>query len=359
MTTRTIYPPARNPYYIVAPRYVRTSAGIRALHLLCHSLNSIGQTAYLFIHPYSDPESAVLPDLLTPVVTQEIIDHHHAAGLTPIMVYPEVVSGNPFNAPCVVRYVLNFPGLLGGDKEYPASELCFGYSRVLAEAAKAPDNILFIPVTDTRIFNREDEAQERKGTCFSASKYQDVHNGKLFDVTKDSVEITRDKDGSQTPQEIAALFRRSELFYAYENTALATEAVLCGCPAVFLPNPYLTQVIAIEELGNDGMAWGDAPDEIARARASVGKGAENYMKLYDAYWAQLDRFVELTQAHVRGVPYPAPIHVAEFKVKKFVLNTIGLFFTAWRILKKDGPFMLLYQTGKKIVRVATGEKRPQ
>jgi hypothetical protein len=359
MTLRTIYPSPRNPYYIVAPRYVRTSAGIRALHLLCHSLNRIGQTAYILIHPYSDLEKAILPDLLTPVLTQSIIRHHHESGLTPIVVYPEVVAGNPFDAPCVVRYVLNFPGLLGGDKEYPASELCFGYSKVLAEAAHVPENILFIPVTDTRIFNREEEVQNREGTCFFASKYQEVHNGQLLDVTKNSVEITRDKKESPTPRQIADLFRRSELFYTYENTALATEAVLCGCPAVFLPNPYLTQLIAMSELGTDGMAWGDAPEEIARAKATVEKGVENYLKLYDAYWQQLERFVELTQKHVQGIVYETPIRVTELKIRQFFANAIGISFIAWRILKREGFFSLIGHSVRKIFRVLSGEKRPQ
>ena len=38
-------------------------------------------------------------------------------------VYPEIVRGNPWNAPHVARWVLNVPGLLrGGDKEYDPAE---------------------------------------------------------------------------------------------------------------------------------------------------------------------------------------------------------------------------------------------
>jgi FkbM family methyltransferase len=306
----SIYPDARHPYYIVAPPYVQSSAGIRALHLLCHSLNRSGQVARMLISPTLPwREEHVAPDLTTPLLTPHVMRTHFERGQTPIMVYPEVVSGNPFGSPCVVRYVMNFPGLLGGDKEYSREELCFGYSQVLAAKTRFPDNILFLPATDTRIFRAPIEEPNRKGSCFYADKYKVVHKGELFNITKNSVEITRGLPHSQTPQEIANLFQHSELFYTYENTALAIEAVLCGCPAVFLPNPHLTEMIAIQELGPDGFAWGTDPKEIARAKATVKQGAKNYLKSYATFWRDLDHFIALTQKHAEGKTYRTPIHL--------------------------------------------------
>ncbi len=37
----------RSPYYIYAPDYRQSSAGIRALHYLCHFLNECGHEAYI------------------------------------------------------------------------------------------------------------------------------------------------------------------------------------------------------------------------------------------------------------------------------------------------------------------------
>ena len=306
----TIYPDVRHPYYIVAPSYARTSAGIRVLHLLCHSLNRRGYAAYILLHPYLPwKRNPTALDLLTPLLTSAIAQSHFERGLAPIMVYPEIVSGNPFGGSCVVRYVMNFPGLLGGDKEYAPDELCFGYSKILAEAAHAPDHVLFLPATDTRIFRPAPEGQKREGSCYYAHKYKATHHGELFEITKNSVEITRDEPDAPTAQEIASLFQRSEVFYTYENTALAIEAVLCGCPAVFLPNPYLSEIIAIKELGPDGYAWGGEPAEIARAKATVEQGARNYLKSYTTYWHDLERFIDLTQRHAAGRAYRHPIRL--------------------------------------------------
>ncbi len=301
----TLQPNNSSPYYIVTHPYTRVSAGIRCLHLLCHNLNLRGYPAYLiFINGGEEiKEDATEPDLLTPFLTRYAARRHFETRRTPITVYPEIVGGNPNHSPCIVRYVLNFPGLLGGDATYADNELCFGYSKKLAEFIGRPDNILFIPASDTSVFYPPKTETTREGSCFYASKYQREHNGELFDITKNSVEITSRMPNSQSPQEIAELFRRSEIFYSYENTALAIEATLCGCPTAFLPNPYLDSIIASEELGTDGYAWGTKLEEINRAKASVSKAVENYRNALKLFETNLDKFIEKTQVYSQNRAY--------------------------------------------------------
>ncbi len=138
--------------------------------------------------------------------------------------------------------------------------------------------------------------RKRSGSCYYAAKYKSVHKGKTFPITANSIEITRGQEDSQTPEAIAEIFQRSEFFYAYENTALALEALLCGCPVILLPNPYFTETIAKEELGTDGIAWGTDEKEVARALATAGRMVENYARTVEAFWTQLDHFIERSQA---------------------------------------------------------------
>lgn len=299
---QSIFPELRHPYYIVTPRYTNTSAGIKALHLLCHALNRAGERAYLVIHPNWYLKRPTHPDLLTPVLTPEAQALDFKRGLTPITVYPEVVTGNPFLAPLVVRYVLNFPGLLGGDATFHPDEYLLGYSHALAEHLGVPHRVLFIPVSDTRIF-KPTPREQRRGTCFYAGKHKDHHRGKLLPITAHSTEITRDLPDSQTPEQIAGLLRRSELFYCYENSALAIEALLCECPVVFLPNEYFKQSIGAAEIGWDGIAWGADPAEIARAKATVVAGRANYLGTYPAFLKALKSFIADTQKIAAPRPY--------------------------------------------------------
>src|SRR3989338_8054961 len=98
-----IVPEVRNPYYIVAANYIRTSAGIKSLHMLCHALNRRGERAYMALHPHYPASHGFNTDWLTPVLTSRIIQSDFERGLTPITIYPETIQGNLFNAPMVVR----------------------------------------------------------------------------------------------------------------------------------------------------------------------------------------------------------------------------------------------------------------
>jgi hypothetical protein len=296
-----LYPEARHPYYLVCPQYTVKSAGVKAIYLLCHYLNVRGYPAFLITYPEVNLEAVeeITFDLISPALTKPMLKRHLRNGQAPITVYPETVRGNPFSAPCVVRYYLNFPGLLGGGP-VSADELNFGYAQVLAEAIDSPSNVLFIPTIDTNVFHPPTANEVRKGTCFYAGKYQEICKGKLFDITKDSLEITRGRD-AQTPPEIAQIFRTSELFYAYENTMLISEAILCGCPAVILPNPYMTQSIAKAEFGEYGQAWGASPEQIAYARKTVEQGWPRYGECIKMFHEHLSLFIEKTQKYAERV----------------------------------------------------------
>jgi hypothetical protein len=62
----------RNPFYVVAPAYTQTSAGVRCLHLLRHSLNRSGEQAYFGL--LNANAHSVNPDLRTSLLTNGIID---------------------------------------------------------------------------------------------------------------------------------------------------------------------------------------------------------------------------------------------------------------------------------------------
>lgn len=289
---------SRSPYYIFAPRYIEHSAGVRVLHLLCHWLNRMGERS--FIVPLQHDGRLTNPDLLTPLLTQEIVSLHASRSAMPVVVYPEMVRGNRLDASCIVRYVLNVPGHLGGDRQYPPEEMVWAYSEQLAGLCDRCDGVLHMPVVDQNVFNPI-AGTERSGAVFYAAKFQSDHGQKVFGLPDGAVEITRGQPDSQTPQEIARLLQGAEVFYCFENTALAIEAVLCGCPAVFMPNPYLDKPISLNELGWDGFAWGNDPAEIERARATIAQGQANYGRTVSAFFTQLLKFIDATQAKAKKI----------------------------------------------------------
>ncbi|MEI7705657.1 MAG: hypothetical protein WCK73_13785 [Deltaproteobacteria bacterium] len=154
-------------FLIVAPGYTHRSAGVRALYRLCHHLNRAGYPAAVVnwpgrsardvlrrsLHLIGNGASAMLRggSRDRKLAFQELRDTGYRfarrvwrqAGppdLSPwdvpgyrgplrdaVVIYPEIVSGNPLRARKVVRWVLNSPGLLGGDAFYADSEMVFAY----------------------------------------------------------------------------------------------------------------------------------------------------------------------------------------------------------------------------------------
>ncbi len=290
--------PDRPVYYIYAPRYVGTSAGIRGLYSLARSLREAGQEAWIVT--YAGHTQDQLPESESDLVLDYDTSLAYAAdAIAPIAVYSEVVDGNPLKASAVVRYVMNAPGLLGGSETYDANECVYAFSEVLAQAIGKPDWSLFMPLVD------EDQFPAGTGprtiTCTYASKYRAVHGREPRGVPQDTIEISRDLQNSPDPKELVALLQRADTTYVFENTALAIEAVLCGSIVVFMPNEFLLYSIGAKDHGSDGMAWGDSPEELARARATLPHFRTAYAACRAAYPQRLQLFVARTTAYRAGV----------------------------------------------------------
>ena len=297
----SIVPIARNPIYIVTPPYTRVSAGVTVLHLLCHYLNLAGHSAYIVHYPPAHVPIRSLPAYVTlqglkeypggmiaPLITHDIIEYYDSLQLTPIVIYPEVFD-NPFNAPFFGRYLLNYPGKLN-TKYQERENFNLAYTRILADHttqtyASHPrvDDVLFVPTTDLGFWNAKDTAGARLGTCFYAGKMRAIHGHAPANVPLGATEILR--SDQMTRDEIRNIFRKSEAFYCYEDTALGIEALLCGCPTVFVKNPLFSgQGLASIELGTAGMCSSDDPDGLLKAKATVRE------------------FEGVVRAHIQGVP---------------------------------------------------------
>jgi hypothetical protein len=171
-----------------------------------------------------------------------------------VAIYPETISGNPLGSKTTVRWVLNRPGLLGGDEVYADSELVFSYSDAFTPYIKNPVvGKLYMPTINERLFYCDDQKMSKRSlACFYVGKSQwkpGIVN------RKHAFEITREYPSKQ---ELGKLFRASRVLYCFDNsTILIYEALLCGCPVVIVPDGTQTpRDFEQLELGMDGISWG-------------------------------------------------------------------------------------------------------
>ena len=86
-------------FVVSAPPYTDKSAGVVMLYLLRDELKGLGYDAEI-----------VLFDTIKPISDDTIV------------IYPEVIEGNPLKAKNVVRYFLNREGLASGNRVNPSSD---------------------------------------------------------------------------------------------------------------------------------------------------------------------------------------------------------------------------------------------
>ncbi len=294
-----LYGAPTHPYFIYAPRWINSSAGIKALHFLCHSLNLAGHKAYLVLSeaPHQG-EPRVNPHLNTPILTQEISDAYFKAGINPIVVYSETIPGNPLGGNFIVRYLMNYAGALGGSESFKEDEYILAFSKKIAEEYVNVNKteepmVLFLPPIDPREFTNQTEKKPYQ--VVYAGKYRSFI-GRPPKVGKlPSIEIFRDGPRMQSRKQVIEILKNATVVYSFENSSIVTEAILSGTPARFVPNKFLGDVIAEEELGNGGIILGDSETDFENAKKSIDYGITKYYESITTYLSQLEMFIDRTQ----------------------------------------------------------------
>ncbi len=265
---------------IVSPKYNENSGGVIALHKLCHYINELNGDAYLYPYIDGDYDKSFFNKIKDRVKVFFCDYNTNVNFKTPlirylskkdkecsIVLYPEIVSGNPLNAKNVVRWFLHNPGYHTGKVKYGRGELYFTYGSFGMDfslvGSKLINNKLEVTHLFSEYYNMEDVKPKRSGTSYCIRKGKGrpiIHN------INDSILI----DGL-THKEIALIFKRTEFFISYDlHTAYWWLAILCGCIPIIVPD----ETYSFDELYPDksillGTAYGFSQGEINKAREEI------------------------------------------------------------------------------------------
>lgn len=267
-------------FIIYTPFYDPDSGGVIVLHKLAQLLKQIGMDVYLWheANPYSISSLKQLerklrywrrrftqPHLFTspyslPLARKEDVQDA-------IVLYPEVVAGNPLKAKRVVRWLLYKAGEHTGVIDYSPDDLFFYYLKEYdyPKLNRFPDNQLFVAEYFSDIY-RQTNFGPRHGSCFMVRKGKNrVHDRH----PSDAIQV----DGL-SHKEIAECFNRCEYFFSYDlYTMYSTYASICGCKSVVIPIEGISmEKWHVAPEGRFGVAYGI--DDVPRAEAT----RENMLK---------------------------------------------------------------------------------
>ncbi|ENC6733307.1 WavQ, partial [Vibrio navarrensis] len=253
------------------------------LHKLCHILNEIGEVAYLF--PYRDNylinSNAIISSLYSAAKSYFKVLRHgfkvNKALNTPVIktvpkdinsnnwvvIYPEVVLGNPLGAKNVVRWLLHQPGFHNGNVLYGKGELYFKFNSAIYDfhlqgstTSSSELKVIHYPLEH---YNQIGLAHQRSGTAYCIRKGR----GKpLVHDLKDSILI----DG-MSHADTAKVLKSVKRFISYDTlTAYSIFAVLCGCESVVIPDEGVTKEQWYPDVEDRyGIAYGLDESELFRA----------------------------------------------------------------------------------------------
>lgn len=237
-------------FIVFADSFDERNGGVIALHRLCDLLNRAGQTARLWPArlPLHDPQRRLAsardffryhrrawrrpyktgPGFNAPIATPDDL-----AGA--VIVYPEIVSGNPLRAQHVVRWLLHKPGFHKGRYEYGSGDRYFFYQKAFDEPALNPhgDNLLKVIHLRDDVY-RQTNFGPRQGSCYILRKGK---GREIVHELKDSILVDR-----LSHHELAALCNRVETCISYDAYTMYSQfAALCGCVSVVVPEPGVSR----------------------------------------------------------------------------------------------------------------------
>jgi hypothetical protein len=235
-----------------------------------------------------------------------------------IIIYPEVISGNPLNCKHVIRWILLELGYEMPKNHYNTwnkNDFVFSW-----EPNKTVPQ-LCCPWIDKNILEINYEVKDKKqnNSAYMLRKMQHIEEIKSY--TKffhpdDSVDLDK-----LSHQEIIKVFLKSSKFYSYDpNTFYNLIAPLCGCITVLHPIPglskdeYLRNRITNngEVVYDAGISYGTEPSEIQNAFDTLHLAKQQMQRLISYYDSNIDSFLlkvkEIIKLRIRPTNTVASIY---------------------------------------------------
>ena len=205
------------------------------LHKLAELISQLGYETYLLNGEKSKAGRAKCIEM------QEAIEI--AKDSQTLVVYPEIVSGNPLNADKVARWVLYFPGIKGGDKVYNNNEYVFTFSREFV-VNTIYSSVQVIEIIDTMVDDFFDMGLDRNKDAILIKKGRENYEERETQYLTPSIEHLYDLISAdevirkcQNISDFNLELNRLRYFISFDHhTYHNVFAALAGCISIVIPS---------------------------------------------------------------------------------------------------------------------------
>ena len=235
--------------FIATPLFNEGSDGVKVLHYLCHSFNKSGmKSSLVFIDPRDPSNNSFIAAIENQGINKEyqtpVVKNLNEIDLeNDVIIYPEIVQGNPLNCRNVVRYFLNKNGFITGTSvKINSGEFILSFQKIFEPNAHF--NLYFTMQDEQLIPSRE--AIKGLGKNISLTH---IGKGSKYGNTE-RVGGTIGLDWKKSKEEYFILLESAKYLFTWDPlSGVVYDAVLRGCiPVIILPRPWTFEEINSQEL---------------------------------------------------------------------------------------------------------------
>jgi hypothetical protein len=260
--------------------------GIKALHSLAQKINNLNHKrvyAKLYCYDGSRYVNNYCNDFANPFEINE----------NTIVIYPEIITGNPLNAKYVVRWILLELGIEMKKTHYlnwNKTDIVYHWEPTSAKTIQQ----LALPFLDKQFKNVNNS--KRTKTCFLIKKGPLIHNNIKYFHPTDAVQID-----NMSLNDVVKIFNESHTFYCYDpNSFYLISATVCGCISVIYPIKNISSEIYFKNrityidnfVFNSGIAYGNSTEQLTHARNTLSDVDKNINMLLEKYETTVSKFTE-------------------------------------------------------------------
>lgn len=295
-------------YIIYTPQYHENVGGVIVLHKLCAMLRDQGCEAKIWPIGMPCMTGRLSARFILKSLSWKLKNIRKSFGGAPItwspynldiavhadledaiVVYPEIVNGNPLGTDKVVRWLLNRPGVVAGEVSFGPDDLFFFFDEQFNDLKLNPVSCNHLHILELMRNTYQDTGiKDRHGTSYMIRKGK----GKVLDQHEaNSVRI----DG-MPHQEVAKLFNSCKYFVSYDvYTLYSRYAAMCGCIPVIIPDEGVTKEQWQPKPENRyGIAYGW--EDVAWAQQTRQQLLEHLEHVELSNRASVDNFISISQA---------------------------------------------------------------
>lgn len=222
-----------------------------------------------------------------------------------VVVYPEIIKGNPLNAKNVVRWILCDLGKNCAKdiyKSWGENDLVFHFSPFTGELGSHEIELLYVIWLHPKIRN---ENLPREGSCYLLKKSGKFHRKITPFHPDDAVLID-----NLSLDDIIEVFKRKKYFYCYDPyTFYESIAALCGCVPIVYPIQGMDKLSWLKTKASfqqfigrrnnvSGVAYG--VDDIPYAMATLDSAWKEEGEIIEFGKKTVSNFIKIINAYFFG-----------------------------------------------------------